>query len=421
MKKTIVAAVLSAALSTPLLAEDLVYSGWLGTYAFSAPIVEDMESTFEKDHPGVDFKRQDVPFEKALDQATVAHLGNNASDLIHLIPGWVPALETIGALEPLDDLFTAEELGQIPESALDALRFEDGKLYALPWAPGPVMLFYNRTLLKQAGFDPDKPPTTWDELKEMIMGVCQLPQGDNGKTYGLALRSWSNPNAVQWSIPFIYGFGGDVVDAEGNVSFNTEPTRQAYSWLSDITQAGCAPEGYSVGETRNLMASGRAAFFLEGPWGRGILNKLSENKLSTAADGDVWIAPLPPAPDGCHRTIGNSHVISISSQSANKELAADFIRLMLFDKGITDLYFELTDQPGTSSLPLLQAGAMGDDAFTQAFVNELEYYNDSPIKHPKFYAILDKVVPEFQRILGGADVESSLKNADRQIHRLMSR
>ena len=64
---------------------------------------------------------------------------------------------------------------------------------------------------------------------------------------------------------------------------------------------------------------------------------------------------------------------------------------------------------------------MGADAFTQVFVKELEVYNESPIKHPKFYAILDKVVPEYQRILKGADIEPALAAADKQIQRLLSR
>lgn len=424
MKKlysSLLALTMAATLPQASAADDVVYSGWLGTYDYLKPVAGKMEEKFEAQNPGTDFVRQDVPFEKALDQATIAHLGGNASDLIHLIPGWVPALQAIGGLAPLDDLFTEAELAQIPDAALEALRFEDGKLYALPWVPGPVMMFYNRNLLEQAGFDPDMPPTTWDDLKEMIMGVCSLPAGDDGKIYGLALRSWSNPNAVQWSIPWIYGFGGDVVDAEGNISFNTPETKAAYSWLQDIAEAGCAPDGFSVGETRNLMASGKAGFILEGPWGRGLFNNLSEHTIKTAADGDIWVAPLPNAPDGSHRTIGNSHVIAISSEAEDKELAAEFVKLILFDQEITDTYFNLSDQVSTPSASLLAKGPMGADAFTQKFVEEMQVYNESPIKHPKFYAILDQVVPEYQRILKGADIDAALETADKQIERLLSR
>src|SRR5258706_1129951 len=41
----------------------------------------------------------------------------------------------------------------------------DGKIWAVPTAAYGMSLTYNRTLFTQAGLDPDKPPTTWGEIK----------------------------------------------------------------------------------------------------------------------------------------------------------------------------------------------------------------------------------------------------------------
>jgi len=40
----------------------------------------------------------------------------------------------------------------------------NGHSYGLPFETDVRVLFYNKTLFQQAGLDPDKPPTTWDEL-----------------------------------------------------------------------------------------------------------------------------------------------------------------------------------------------------------------------------------------------------------------
>ena len=196
---------------------------------------------FEKKHPGVDWVRNDVPFDQALKQATVATLAGNAADNIHLIAGWVPAIYEIGGLEPLNDYFTAEEWADIPKASLDSVTF-DGKIMAMPWVPGPIIMFYNRNLMKEAGLDPAKPPQTWPELMEQAKKIAALPARDGAPVYGVALRTQRNPNSAQWTIPIIYGMGGDVVDAQGKVTFNT-PADAAGLRLGQGSREGRAAPG----------------------------------------------------------------------------------------------------------------------------------------------------------------------------------
>lgn len=418
------AAALGAMLvGAPATAQDkvqLTYAGWLNLYGAYKPVVEFLESDFEKQFPEVDWVNNDVPFDQSLKQATVATLAGNAADNIHLIAGWVPALQEIGGLEPLNDHFTEEEWAQIPKALLDTVTF-DGKIYAMPWVPGPIILFYNRNLMTEAGLDPDRPPETWDELMTQAKAICALPDKDGAPVYGVALRTQRNPNSAQWTIPIIYGHGGDVLDANGQVAFNTEATRAAYAWVQELVQSGCAPAGFSIDETRNTMAAGRAGFIFEGPWGRGLFSNLSGGAMTTAPDGDIWVAPMPKDPDGNRRTIGNTHQITISAGSQHKDLAAEFVRYVVFDPEFTDAYFEASQQLSTASMKLLTSGKMGDDAYTQVFVNVLDHTYDVPIKSPKFYAVLDEVVPALQSIIQGGDIESELVAADRKIARLLAR
>jgi ABC-type glycerol-3-phosphate transport system substrate-binding protein len=322
---------------------ELSYSGWINLYPHHAAAVGAIEEGFEKKFPNVDWILNDVPFDQALKQATVASLAGNAPDNIHLIAGWVPALVEIGALEPLNDYFTAEEWSKIPAASLESVTF-DGQIMAMPWVPGPIIMFYNRNLMEQAGLDPDKPPQTWPELMEQAKAICALPDVDGAPIYGIALRTARNPNSAQWTIPIIYGFDGDVIDAEGNVQFDTPEIQAAYGWVKELVDSGCSPAGFTIDETRNTMAAQRAGFIFEGPWGRGLFDNLSGGKVTTAADGDIWAAPMPMSPSGKRRTIGNPHEITISSGSEHKDLAAEFIRHVIFDPEITDAYFIASKQ-----------------------------------------------------------------------------
>jgi maltose-binding protein MalE len=148
---------------------------------------------------------------------------------------------------------------------------------------------------------------------------------------------------------------------------------------------------------------------------------MSGGAMTTAADGDIWAAPMPMNPAGERRTIGNPHEITIYSGSEHKDLAAEFIRHVIFDPEITTEYFLASAQLSTGSLPLLTSGAMGEDAYTQIFVEALPHTVDNPIKSPKFYAVMDDLVVALQAIIQGGEIEAELADAQRKAERTMSR
>ena len=49
----------------------------------------------------------------------------------------------------------------------------DGRTYGIPYVFSTPTLFYNADLLRQAGLDPDKPPTTWTEVKQYGLQIKQ--------------------------------------------------------------------------------------------------------------------------------------------------------------------------------------------------------------------------------------------------------
>lgn len=397
----------------------LTYTGWLGGFAAFKDAIQAMETEFERQNPGVDLVRSEVPYGNALNQARVSILGKNAPDVMLLSPSWIAELQGIGGLEPLNDYLTEKEWSRIPEALKDAVTI-DGKIYALAWHLGPILLYYNRNLLKQAGLDPDKLPQNWSELKEAVLKICDLPPDGEAKIYGIALRTVRNANAAQWAIPIIYGNGGDFYE-NGKIKINTEGNRKAFKWIQDVVQAGCSPEGFNTPETRTAFSSGHAGFIFEGPWGRGLIQNMSGKKLKVTPDGDVWVAHMPKDPSGNWRTVGNGNQIVISSQAKDKALAAKFIKFVTHDPGFTDMFFKGTVLIPTPNIDLLTSGAMGADAHTQIFVEALDHTMDTPIKHAKMVAILNELAPAMQAIMKGADIGKELADVDRKVERLLSR
>ncbi|MEJ7690031.1 MAG: extracellular solute-binding protein [Nocardioidaceae bacterium] len=49
--------------------------------------------------------------------------------------------------------------------AAEQYKSPDGKYYQIPWKSNPVMIFYNKDIMKKAGIDPENPPlATYDEF-----------------------------------------------------------------------------------------------------------------------------------------------------------------------------------------------------------------------------------------------------------------
>src|SRR5690606_19970951 len=71
-------------------------------------------------------------------------------------------------IEPIDTFFTAEDQpwvdGFMP--AYLASANVEGHLWAVPFQRSTAVLYWNKDAFAEAGLDPEKYPTTWDEMVE---------------------------------------------------------------------------------------------------------------------------------------------------------------------------------------------------------------------------------------------------------------
>ncbi|MFG2819917.1 ABC transporter substrate-binding protein [Kitasatospora sp. NPDC048365] len=120
-------------------------------------------------------------------------------------------------------------LGDIDLSVLTTLK-HDEKLYGLPISNYKMGLIYNRKLFARAGLDPDKPPTSWPEVREAARKIAALGGGVNG--YG----DYSTGNQGGWHFTAeLYGLGGAVTTPAGSkADFNTPDGRKVLQNLHDM-------------------------------------------------------------------------------------------------------------------------------------------------------------------------------------------
>lgn len=186
--------------------------------------------TFNKQYPNVTIDGKSTPGQcEEPTRFTAALKGKSQPDVFYTyFTDLQQVLDNGGAadISAYVNAKTVPALGSIDPDVMKVLK-QDGKTYGLPTSNYTMGLMINRKLFKQAGLDPDKPPTTWAEVRKDAKAIAGLGNGIAG--YG----DYSATNQGGWHFTAeMYGLGGDVVSPDGKkAAFNNAIGRQVLTNL----------------------------------------------------------------------------------------------------------------------------------------------------------------------------------------------
>ncbi|MGW1730915.1 ABC transporter substrate-binding protein [Streptomyces sp. NPDC001999] len=132
---------------------------------------------FEKKYPGTEVKWVDRPAEGYADKISADAAGGTLPDVVNVSPDLVAPLAKAGLALDLDKAAAKYRKEYLP-GAWQSHRIPGMEgTYAFPWYLNTGPLFYNKSLFKDAGLDPEKPPTTYDELFDEGLELAQKSKG----------------------------------------------------------------------------------------------------------------------------------------------------------------------------------------------------------------------------------------------------
>jgi len=140
-------------------------------------VVSELVPEFERSHPGLRVRVQQLPWSAAHARLLTAFVGDATPDLAQLGNTWIPELAALHALEPLDPY-----LASTP--SLDRSDYFDGiwqtnvvqrRLFGVPWYVDTRVIFYRRDLLAAAGID--APPRDWGQWRRALAAVSDASPG----------------------------------------------------------------------------------------------------------------------------------------------------------------------------------------------------------------------------------------------------
>lgn len=342
---------------------------------------------FERRHPGLRVRVQQLPWSAAHEKLLTAYAGGAIPDLFQLGNTWIPEFVALRAIEPLD-----ERLQAWPEATLAdyfpgilATNRLAGRTYALPWYVDTRLFFYRTDLLAAAGFP--EPPTDWDGWLQAMTRIKAL---EGGNRYAILLP------ANEWQLLVILALqrGATLLrDHDQYGDFQNPRFREAFAFYLSLFEQGLAPP-ISNTQMANLyqeFANGYFAISVSGPWSIGEFGR----RLPAAMQGQWNTAPLPlPAGSPAQEGEPDRHAVGVSlaggaslaiSRTSPRQAAAWKLLEFLAEPQQQAQFYQLT-----GDLPARQSAwanpALADNRYAQAFRQQLQRVQATP------------AIPEWERI-----------------------
>ena len=233
-----------------------------------------------------------------------------------------------GALADVDEYFTDEEKENYLYYDLGNIL---GGQYALPVVVGnPRILIANMDILNEAGIT--EVPTTTEEF----LAACAAVKESNPDVAPF-MQDWGNAhygslNEIFW--PFFWGNGGEIVDADGNLTLDTEAGLETVEFIKSLKEEGYLPETCtSNDDTLEPFKNGEVA----------MIYCASSNALQAT---DInWDYSAVVEGSKAAKTFVAADSLVMFNKCENKELAAELMKFVTSKEVMSDFHSRVSEQP----------------------------------------------------------------------------
>ena len=286
------------------------------------PVWKEMLARFEAQNPNIKIEPILVARKDHWTKFVTAAKANQAPDVVAVD---IATAAYNGYLHPLDDLWQAEPPSFRQAWTADAIKTASwkGKLYGLPSWGGIYGEIYNRDLVKQAGLDMSKPPSTWTEYLQWAKRLTK-----EGQQWALAILGGKTDSTTRMLLMWIWSNGGEAFNADmTQATFASNPkTLEALEFYLGlgVTHKVVAPGAVNVNylEQTTLFAQQKIATMRNAYW--GVAKVVGDNPAIT----DKIAVAFPPMNTGTKVTMATMAADSISKDCKHAEAAWKFIKFV---------------------------------------------------------------------------------------------
>lgn len=295
---------------------------------------------------GAEIEPVTFPYNEYLNQVLLQARGSNVSGVVQLDIAWLAPMAAMGVLKDLGPV--AAEV-DYTDAALSSGQV-NGVQYGLPWTTASIGLVANMALLEEAGVT--EIPATIEEFEAALEALKAYDQDV------IPYAAMTDTAQLKDIIPWIWTFGGTVIDEDGNAVLNDEGTIAAVEWYASLLERGLIAADMDRFDARQLFAEGRVGFYEDAIVAKSLA-------AGTAPDSgiaeNVVPVPRPVLNEGnVPQALLWGHILVVIDDE-NGDDAAEFARYITSDEDTVLNYFSQLALPPTTETALASDTVQNDE------------------------------------------------------------
>jgi multiple sugar transport system substrate-binding protein len=378
-----------------------------------AEVAAELIAGFEREHPGVRVKVEQLPWTAAHEKLLTAFAGDATPDLAQVGNTWLPEMQALGALEPLEPW-----IGRTP--TLQPADYFDGiwatnaprdERVGLPWYVDTRLLFVRQDLLRRVGIP--RMPQSWDEWRDALARLRET---------GVATPLLLPTNEFEPLLALALQQPAEVLRDGGRWgNFSSPDFRRALGFYVERFERGDAP-GLTNNQVANVwqeFGRGTFAFYISGPWNIGEFKRRLPAEL-----GDAWTTAELPGPDGLGASIAGGASLAMFKRSRHKPEAWALISY-LSRPDVQQQFYRLTGnlppRRSTWAMPLEGGATLAEDRHAAAFRRQLERVRPTPAV-PEWERIANEMQLAAARVVGGREsIDTAVRGLDARVDGILEK
>lgn len=344
-------------------AQTVTITYWQYFFETKVKLVDELIKNFEKANPGIKVEQVTFPYETFNQKVAASIPAGEGPDVITLFYGWLPMYVKAGYLQELPKSDFNKEFydKNFYPFVAESVDF-GGKYYSVPTAVRTLALIWNKKLFKEAGFDPEKPPKTLDELAAYARKLSKYDAQGNLVQAGMAMQPTGQGHS--WIREVLFRQFGNVPYSADyrKVGYADQKAADALKWYTDLIVKDKVGYPNFVTDDVTAFRSGKAAMNIDGSFRIAALKAVKDLE---------WGAAELPSHNGVKSNYASYWTHGIVDGVKGKQLEASikFLKYITSPE-VQELWLQRVGElPATPSL----SEKYKDDPFISPFLKGLAY------------------------------------------------